>query len=113
MCDGIAPIGHRVQAGSTLLDEKLPEWRKRIDVATLDMAANQDSLFGQLFGGWNQGLEALEFPKTPWEPGIAAIPFGFELCTKMPVSEYVPLTDAWRRVILDDQQASQPEQREG
>lgn len=46
--------------GALLLDEQGPkDWRSKIDVEILDIADGTDCILGQLYNGWENGLDAL------------------------------------------------------
>lgn len=58
-------MADRVQRGVALLDQRVPDWRERIDVERLDMAVSAHCVLGQLNGGhrtptpYTAGLDAL------------------------------------------------------
>lgn len=48
-----------VERGVDLLDERVPEWRTKIDVFTLRMSEPDRCVLGQLFGGYSEGVAEL------------------------------------------------------
>jgi hypothetical protein len=54
--------GGRVTRGLTALDEVLPSWPRRIDLATFDSDRPGRSLLVQLFGSMDEGLKRLGIP---------------------------------------------------
>jgi hypothetical protein len=48
-----------VKNGIRLLDEKVPGWAKRINLAKLDMESCHNCILGQLFGLYETGLYAI------------------------------------------------------
>lgn len=49
----------KVERGAKLLDEKLPEWRSKIDLDLLDISTATQCVLGQLFGDYRVGLSQL------------------------------------------------------
>jgi hypothetical protein len=64
----------RVAAGAARLDDRMPGWASRIDVANLRMAICAQCILGQLFGDFECGCSSLEI-----DPSFAAFGFGFDL----------------------------------
>lgn len=79
----------RVQRGIALLDERGPkDWRRRVDVATLDVCNPWRCVIGQVYGGYASGLAVLELV----EPGED---YGFD-CRR---DEAAELNAAWRAAL--------------
>jgi hypothetical protein len=55
------PLEVRVKEGMRLLDERGPErWWERIDLDTLDVASSCNCVLGQTYGGYGDGVDALD-----------------------------------------------------
>jgi hypothetical protein len=48
-----------MELGRDLLNQINPDWRTKIDPANLDMFVYEKCILGQLYGGYLQGLKAL------------------------------------------------------
>jgi len=88
-----------VERGFRLLDEMGPEnWRGQIDWANLDMMSATKGVLGQLYGAYEDGLDALILSDE------SAIYYGFALgiwgClgSRVREREYGKLSDAWKAV---------------
>jgi len=97
------PIAGRVAKGAALLDEKVPGWDARIDLATLNLASPCRCVVGQLFAdlaeddvvlGYAPGLGVLGFG-----PGDDDSPYGFDAAPDDAAEQYADLTAAWKRII--------------
>ena len=49
-------VEERVQNGICFLDERVPGWRERIDLDTLDVTDAQNCIVCQLFGAFGDGI---------------------------------------------------------
>ena len=62
----------QVTAGMSLLDQQRPGWRSEIDLGTLDLGNCQVCVLGQIFGDYEDGLEALDI-SDPYKYGFNAV----------------------------------------
>ncbi len=93
----MSAVSRQVARGAALLDEKIPGWAERIDLARLQMNSCHDCVIGQLFpveSDWvtpyGRGMEALGV----WDLRGDAAGHGFDgACA-------VALGAEWRRVII-------------
>lgn len=86
-------VQERVQRGAALLDEKLPGWRSKIDVDTLDIANPYNCIAGQLGGPYQDGYVTLRrLGLTYWHEGKE---YGFEDRAE----NYSALTEAWKQEL--------------
>lgn len=70
----------RVDRGVEKLDADLgPIWVNRIDLAALDMTSASNCVAAQLFGEYNDGIEAL-WPDAPRGSGYYRRPYCCEMC---------------------------------
>lgn len=92
------PVETRVARGAALLDEKVPDWRTRVNPDTLHMSLNSACVIGQLFGWYADGLRALEITGR-----VQATRYGFDLVGSEEgtgaLQDFPALTDAWRAVL--------------
>jgi len=81
----------RIERGAALLDDKVPGWQDKIDLATLDMSNCANCVVGQVYGDYDLGLAELdgEAQRQPSRYGFAALP------TEM----FDTLTDKWRAFL--------------
>ena len=101
----MADIDTRVQRGMTLLDERCPDWRARVDVARLDMSDSRDGIFEQLYGTFHDGRVALGLTWNSDETGC--FENGFDIADEygniLPDDEgkrrWQALTEAWKRAL--------------
>lgn len=98
-------VSDKIRRGMSLLDEKVPGWRERIDLDTLDMHHN--CILKQLFGNYREGLAKLGLGHK-WAEGIvqsdgyAVSEYGFTiLCDDdVPIQRrFVDLTARWKRQL--------------
>ncbi len=83
-----------VLRGVTLLDEKVPDWRKRIDRELLNMV--DLCLLKQLFGYYGSGLIEL---KIGWNME-EAVYYGFDVRTRSEKSKkWKELTQLWKEQL--------------
>lgn len=85
-------IRARVQAGAALLDQRMPGWWTRIDLATLNLAGCWDCVLGQLNHDYHAGRLSLGL--TP----VQSVEHGFHAAHNRG-AEWDALTDAWRDLI--------------
>lgn len=92
--------------GAALLDERMPGWADRIDLATLGMASMGRCVLGQLYGGYATGIETL-FPDhvLSISPDHPAHVYGFDLRDPSRAA-WQALTDAWTALVDERQTAS-------
>lgn len=64
----------RVARGAQLLDREVPTWFREVNVDQLDIMCPDRCIIGQLFGGFTDGVEALEL-----RAGTVAGDYGFDL----------------------------------
>lgn len=76
----------QVTAGMSLLDQQRPGWRSEIDLGTLDLGNCQVCVLGQIFGDYEDGLEALDI-SDPYKYGFNA------------VDGMYALTEAWKDAL--------------
>lgn len=55
----MATVEERVASGVYMLDIFSPDWRKKIDLARLDIRSCRDCVLGQVFGEYEDGMRAL------------------------------------------------------
>jgi len=91
-------LAERVDEGAALLDEKLPGWAERINLAQLDLASCYQCVLGQLFAfeydaedgsPYGAGVRALDIPD------ISPSWYGFD------GADANALNAEWRRVITE------------
>lgn len=71
----------RVQRGAALLDRVDPSWRPKVKRSELNLSSPGHCIVGQVFGGYNDGLEMLglrTFDKGFNDTSQAEIDHGFE-----------------------------------
>jgi hypothetical protein len=83
-------IRPEVQAGVTLLDERVPGWRGRIDVDDLDLSSKRECVLGQLYGHFQEGVQQL---------GIRHQTCAFGFATGGGGHEYTKLTKEWKLAL--------------
>lgn len=83
-------IRARVQKGVALLDKEVPDWKERIDPGTLNVAASNSCILGQLFGDYFVGVAKLGLS------GTQTRALGFYNITDEAIQEYQKLTKEWR-----------------
>jgi hypothetical protein len=91
----------RAKRGAEFLDEKLYDWRERMNLADLDMGEECDCILGQYFGEYNSGRKELGLD---WEE---ATRLGFNITEGFfdrhgdtaGDQQFAVLTSAWREVI--------------
>lgn len=90
-------VAERVDTGIKELDTHVPDWRTRIDSATLDMKLHGYCILGQLYGSFNTGTRTLDL----WDDTV--IVYGFEASgPDYTDAEYRDLTDEWKRRLTGD-----------
>jgi hypothetical protein len=93
-----------VQRGIALLDQKVPGWRKRIDLDRLDMIMGLPDSTGcgciltQVFGNYWRGLRLLDFDGLDGGDDD----YGFDVAGRDANESYHDLTAAWRRALTAD-----------
>lgn len=65
-------IEERVDAGIRFLDEKVPDWRNKVNPATLDIGNSWNCPLGQIYGIYVEGLRWLGLTS------MTASRYGFE-----------------------------------
>jgi hypothetical protein len=99
-----------VQAGTQLLDAKVPGWAERIMLSRLDMYTNDACLLGQLYGHFNAGCSALNLSLTKKMEEPEKFGFYIYRPRNMPLETisglYIELNRAWveqikKRVLVD------------
>lgn len=94
----MSTVAERVARGAALLDEKLPGWDQRIDLAGLELASCYRCVLGQLFT-WHPLPTENAFSPSPYGLGIEALGidrgsrYGFD------GDDADELNGEWRRVI--------------
>lgn len=71
----------KVAQGVQLLDQNVPNWRDKINVDNLDLGSCSICVLGQVFGDYNDGLNAL---------GVDGYDYGFNT-----TGSYASLKEAW------------------
>jgi len=97
-------LASRVRAGVKLLDEELPGWEQRMNLASFDVWLARSCVLGQLFGHYRQGATALFGPEWDAEPAgygfdVSYCDEGHETCRR--------LTRLWSFAIRQRQAVSQ------
>lgn len=84
-------IAERVSAGIALLDEKVPNWRDKIDLSTLDLRNTDKCVLGQIFkgadgscmSGYFTGCEILDIMQCSCcssdTEGMSPVEYGFDV----------------------------------
>ncbi len=93
-----AELAEHVTVGAALLDQRHPGWERQIDVDLLDMASAEDDMLGQLYGSYDEGLDALirrDPDPSAWAPHAFAVAYGFDATADEP-GVYDDRTQAWR-----------------
>lgn len=96
-------ITERVRRGAMLLDASVPGWAQRIDDRDLNIRSCSRCALGQVYGGYEDGMDAL-FPETNLRArDIFATAHGFEAATCfIPASTE---TEMWARARAVDDEA--------
>lgn len=68
-----------VSNGAALLDARVPGWRDRVDVTTLNLGSCEHCTLGQLFGDYDAGRRFLELDDVPESNNARAALYGFSL----------------------------------
>jgi hypothetical protein len=84
-------IPANVRRGAALLDERLPGWRGRVSVSTLDLGNECKCVVGQVLGGYVEGTDLLGL-----ETNRDAARYGFTTAARQTFDQ---LTAAWRKVL--------------
>lgn len=88
---------YRAAKGAELMDRACPGWASRMDVDKLDIADPDACILGQIFGGYLEGLDALEdHLDIDWFKTVDQIGHGFEIGDDISFSR---LTKAWLNEI--------------
>ena len=102
----MSAVSRQVARGAALLDEKIPGWAARIDLARLQMASCHDCVIGQLFPvksdrvtPYGKGMAALGV----WDLRGDAAGHGFD------GADADALGAEWRRVIIGRRTATADE----
>ena len=77
-----------VARGIALLDEKRPGWEDEIDIAQLNIMSATKCICGQLYGGYQAGIDAFG--------GISGLTYGFASGGDVAINN---LNEAWREAI--------------
>lgn len=84
-----------VLRGIALLDEKVPDWREKIEPESLFMDLCMSCVLGQIFGYYPDGLEHLDIPSHQ-----QAIHYGFDADTNSETSpKWNELTQLWKEQL--------------
>lgn len=87
-----ATIERRVRRGARLLDQKVKNWHKRIDIDRINLRCSTDCILGQIFGWYFSGRTHLKlFEKTNSH--------GFSAAWSEGDHSNVRLRDAWIHAI--------------
>jgi len=107
----------RVRRGATYLDDLDPDWHRRVDPDTLELANGQACVLGQLHGDFRMGLgraQILNFTSAP-RPSLSPVAYGFQCLQRVPDAaqdqDYKLLNQAWQEAIRERQRkeaVSQP-----
>lgn len=112
------PYTRRVKRGAALLDEKVPGWRDKIILSTLDFS--RGGILGQLFDGYKKGVRALfyidmdDYDVGEWLDSLehlTVVDHGFTIDTlrvEDDATEWQALRSAW----IVELNGSAPQQRE-
>jgi hypothetical protein len=87
----------RVRRGATLLDRERPGWADEINTRTLDVRFTEVCPLGQLYGDYEDGLDALHL-HFPWQYGFIFGPLSWlfrKANNPMAIIEDVLTNDAW------------------
>jgi hypothetical protein len=99
-------LARRVAAGARLLDRHYPGWHRRVDPEVLDALDTGRCVLGQLFGGYEQGLDELTDCRCDKVAGYHRNPVawaaahGFDLDVAEPRAAFGELTVAWRAELV-------------
>lgn len=92
-----------VQRGAALLDQRVPGWRGRVDVLTLNMRSARLCVLGQLYGDYYDAVHVLNLGSSACEE------HGFN--SEWPTWNYEELTSLWiaevQRDIVDPNERSE------
>jgi hypothetical protein len=104
----VTAVAERVARGTALLDERMPGWDKRIDLAALNISSACGCILGQLHGSFREGL--FEYADTLLPDGLSAADhcYGFVWAARPGEDaneEVAALTAEWKRVIADRRSA--------
>lgn len=88
----------RAAKGAVYLDETLPGWASRVNLADLNMASCYSCVLGQLYGSFH-GAALFEDVADADDQDSRATPLGFDRETHSG-PDYAELGDAWRAEIL-------------
>lgn len=92
-----------VESGAAFLDERVPDWREKIDTGKLRINSLRDCVLGQLAGWYFTGLNELGI--TP----AKAFDYGFVEADGATASE---LEQAWTDEIMGRTPKTEPESRQ-
>jgi hypothetical protein len=88
-------IPEEVKAGMALLDERVPEWRKKVNPSSLNMSSCFSCILGQVFGRYSYGVKELELGEDdPQELGFLTRDYGS-------YGEFRELTQAWKEALSE------------
>lgn len=87
----------RIPEGVALLDDVVPDWASKVDLATLSMSDYNTCVLGQVFGDYSEGRARLGIPlgDGKW--------YGFDQVGVDP--DWDLLDDAWRAIISERRSA--------
>src|SRR5688572_21035608 len=92
-----------VASGAALLDERMPRWHWKIDLPTLDPSSMGKCILAQVFGGYEEGLAALQLRDA------MEFELGFVCSARTHTSM---LNGAWKRLIALRQGANASSSRD-
>lgn len=99
----------RVRRGATYLDDLDPDWHRRVDPDTLELANGQACVLGQLHGDFRMGLgraQILNLTSAP-RPSLSPVAYGFQCLQRVPDAaqdrDYDLLNRAWQEAIRERQ----------
>lgn len=98
-------FAEQVARGMALLDERGPtNWRKRINLNTLDVSTGEDCILGQVYGWYPDGLDALGIRDWDEVPANLGFRVMFVADAHTMNSAYAELTQTWRDALTDTEQ---------
>ncbi len=82
----------------SLLDDKVPDWRDKINVDKLEMGCPKKCLLGQIFGEYSIGMKKL-FRKVLWHD---IYQYGLDISPGKSTFTFEQLTIAWKQRLNNE-----------
>lgn len=93
----------QISRGIALLDEKVPDWRYRINTSELNLSRFNQCVLGQVFGHYSKGLDSFtdtylsEFSELSAQE--ARVKFSRDYGFESDVDHYGIITDEWLKAL--------------